>query len=430
MKTAKPTSAQTSAGSSYVTHVTISVHTGQGTFFVVTLNQGPPISLQQTNNPTFDDHLVTALVGKESPNIAADADFLKQLEDGGFIYPFHKTSRRFPTKANMTVKKSVNSMKMSRTEINVKSFVFSLESDADKTVDEWCKTLTDLIVPALKKQDAARLRVGTLKKVPEYSPFVPGNNISVLLSENEYAPLDYAITDMDVSKYFEWVAKCTDGLVAEDGSLLETVEGSAWQLTIYERIASLRTGFYTSWENHGYNQLPLVKYGFPFSPSKTNPQYVEIGRRVEALTHAFQNLTNNDDRQQSANTYASALVSSLTTVLRTANPDAMNMVTYIQIRDWRVEMLNSRYVNAVTEQLQAFDSELVKYQIAFKDDPIKTEHTETVDTSATDEQQLKPAATGGRKRNDTSPETEQDTGKETKKNKTNISRQVTMPPNK
>jgi hypothetical protein len=107
---------------------------------------------------------------------------------------------------------------LNQAEINVKAFVFVLNTVEEKSVDDWCKLLTDLIIPALQKQDSARMRAGILKNKPEYPPYIPGNNISVRLAADKYSPLDNAITDIDVSKYFEWIAKNIGEHINADGT--------------------------------------------------------------------------------------------------------------------------------------------------------------------------------------------------------------------
>jgi hypothetical protein len=405
IKLAKPTGAQAQASNSYVTHITISIHNMEGTFFVVTLNQGKPVSLSSVNKPTFDDHLSTALMGKVAKNIAPDHDLLQKLENEGFLYPFHNASRRFPNKDNMTVKKAVNSLRMNQAEINVKAFVFVLDTVEEKSVDDWCKLLTDAITPALQKQDTVRMRAGILKNKPEYSPYIPGNNISVRLAADKYSPLDNAITDIDVSKYFEWIAKNIGGHIKDDGSPVDTIEGGAWQVTIYERYEQLRDGFYTEWEETGFNTFPIITYGFPFS--QTTPMNT-VAKRIEVLINAFNALTD-DDGQNSSVTHAHALVSSFATLLRTSVPANVGMIAYVRIKEWRAAMDGKPYVNNVAEQLEMFDSEFAKYQLAYRDTSLKKEKEETVPTL--------PIA-------DTTAEPPK---KKPKKNERNVSRQVTLP---
>jgi hypothetical protein len=321
---------------------------------------------------------------------------------------------------------------MNQAEINVKAFVFVLQSEEEKSVEDWCKVLTDVITPALQKQDTARMRAGILKNKPEYSPYVANNNISVRLSENEYSPLDNSITDIDVSKYVEWFAKCCDGLVELDNSPIDTIEGSPWQLTIYERHADLREGFYTNWEESGFNTFPIVKYGFPFSEG--TPKYT-VTKRIDVLIGAFGNLTADDDNQHSSVTYAHALVSSFSTLLRTSLPGSMGMIDYGRIREWRADMVNKPYVNDVAEQLGSFDSEFAKYRLAFGDAPLKVEVNDTVPTLPIVEGHSEPptvtnaasAPTGTEKRviEPTLNDGDVENGK--KKAKKNISRKVTLP---
>jgi hypothetical protein len=432
VKLAKPTGAQAQATNSYVTHITISVHSKGGAFYVVTLNQGPPTGLTNINKPTFDDHLSTALIGKTAKNIVADAEFINKLEGEGFLYPFHNASRRFPNKTNVTVKKAVNTMRMNQAEINVKAFVFVLQSEEEKSVEDWCKILTDVITPALQKQDTARMRAGILKNKPEYSPYIANNNISVRLSENEYSPLDNSITDIDVSKYVEWFAKCCDGLVELDNSPIDTIEESPWQLTIYERHADLREGFYTNWEESGFNTFPIVKYGFPFCEG--TPKYT-VTKRIDVLIGAFNSLTPDDDNQHSSVTYAHALVSSFSTLLRTSLPGSMGMIDYVRIREWRAGVVNKPYVSDVVEELGSFDSEFAKYRVAFGDAPLKMEVNDTVPTLPIVEGHSEPttvtnaasAPTGTEKRviEQTLNDGDAENGK--KKAKKNISRKVTLP---
>jgi hypothetical protein len=78
-----------------------------------------------------------------------------------------------------------------------------------------------------------------------------------------------------------------------------------------------------------------------------------VAKRIDVLIAAFNALTDDDDNQNSSVTYAHALVSSLSTLLRTSVPANVGMVGYVRIRDWRVAMDTKPYVNTVAEQLEA-----------------------------------------------------------------------------
>jgi hypothetical protein len=312
--------------------------------------------------------------------------------------------------------------------------MFPLNTEEEKSVNDWCKLLTDVITPALQKQDTARMRAGILKNKPEYSPYVASNNISVRLSENKYSPLDNAITDIDVSKYFEWIAKCTGGHIREDGTPVDTIEGGAWQLTIYERYEKLRDGYYTEWEETGFNTFPIVTYGFPFS--QRTPMNT-VAKRIDLLIAAFNALTD-DDGQNSSVTFAHALVSSFATLLRTSVPANVGMIGYVRIKEWRVAMDGKTYVNNVAEQLEVFDSEFAKYQLANRDKPLKKEKEETVPALPNVETVVEPSAVAhavstsasAGKRDNESASTDGDNENAKKKTKKTMARQVTMPAKK
>jgi hypothetical protein len=276
------------------------------------------------------------------------------------------------------------------------------------------------------------MHAGILKNKPEYSPYIANNNISVRLSENEYSPLDNAITDIDVSKYVEWFAKCTNGLVKEDNSPVDTIEGSAWQLTIHERHPDLRDGLYTKWEESGFKTFPVVKYGYPFSE---NTPMNTVSKSIDVLIGAFNSVTADDDKQNSAVAYAPALVSSFCTLLLTSLPRSIGMISYARIREWCVAMDSKPYVNTIAEQLETFDSEFAKYQLAYGNAPLKKEENETVPTLRIVESQSEPpaitnaastpAATG--KRNNEPALSDGDNENTKKKTKPTISRQITLP---
>ena len=389
-KAPKPTTQQSTTAKSYTTHITFSVHTDGGAFFVVTLNTGPPVSLESLNTPTFDDHLATALIGKEKFNIQADAEFLEALETAGFVYPFHNTYRRYPNFQDVIVKKEIQGGKLNIDRIGVKCFVFSLEDDTEREVKEWCEILTHLITTALKKADAARLQRGILKNTPQYSVFVDANNISINLSDGSYAPLDYALTDSDSSRYFEWTAKCMDKLFDQHGCPLDTVVLGAWQLTIYERHEELRGGFFSNWENKGYNALPVRTYGFPFS-GLPNQKHL-VGERLRNLITTFSSLDVIDGSQKNVK-YAPFLVSSFLTLLQTTIPQAMTMSDYIQARCFKNETLpNSPHVVSFAQTLGEIDNEFQKYSLAFND----------VASVKVEEADLKPAAKNEAEKTNTS----------------------------
>jgi hypothetical protein len=309
--------------------------------------------------------LSTALIGKEKANKSPDNAFLTKLEEVGFLLPFHGTARRHPDGRNVTFKKPIKNSNSRLTEINVKSFVFSLESeDETKTVDEWCKELTDVIVSALKKQDETRAGP-PLRYPPKYSGYVPVNNLSKKLRDGSYSSLDNAITDFDVTRLFEWTAKGIDGILMPDGSPQDTIPGSAWQLTIYERLENLRSGFFTNWEETGFNFTPVRNYGFPLN-GKSNRPFVKD--RVLLLTSAWKNLDDVEGSQNNKEKYAPFLVSSFATLLRTTIPDSMTMIEYIQVKEFRASCLVSSIVHSLLSQLADFDKEFAKYALAFKDD--------------------------------------------------------------
>jgi hypothetical protein len=257
------------------------------------------------------------------------------------------------------------------------------------------------------------------------------NNISVRLAENKYSPLDNAITDIDVSKYFEWIAKCTGGHIRADGTPVDTIEGGAWQLTIYERYEKLRDGYYTEWEETGFNTFPIVTYGFPFS--QRTPMS-SVAKCIDLLITAFNALTD-DDGQNSSVTFAHALVSSFATLLRTSVPANVGMIAYVRIKEWHVAMDGKPYVNNVAEQLEVFDSEFAKYQLAYRDTPLKKEKEETVPTLPIVETNAEPpaimhaaptsAATG--KRDNESALTDGVNENTKKKAKSTVKRTVTLP---
>jgi hypothetical protein len=133
--------------------------------------------------------------------------------------------------------------------------------------------------------------------------------------------------------------------------------------------------------------------------------------------------------------FQTALVSSFSTLLRTSVPASIGMIGYACIREWRAAISNKSYVETLVGQLETFDSEFAKYQLAIGDAPLKMEENETVTTSLIVEGQLEsagvkskdsmPAGTG--KRDNESALSDGDTNNGKKKSKKNISRQVTLP---
>jgi hypothetical protein len=160
-----------------------------------------------------------------------------------------------------------------------------------------------------------------------------------------------------------------------------------------------------------------------------------VAKRIEALIAAFNDLTADDDNQQSSVTYAHALVSSFSTLLRTSVPGSLGMIGYICIREWRVTMDSKPYVNTVAEQLKTFDSEFAKYQLANGDAALKKEEKETVPTLPIAETHAEPpaithaastsAATG--KRDNESALTDGVNENAKKKAKPTIKRTITLP---
>jgi hypothetical protein len=176
----------------------------------------------------------------------------------------------------------------------------------------------------------------------------------------------------------------------------------------------------------------MFKYGYPFSERSLKSA---VAKRIDVLIGAFSNLTADDDKQNNAATYAPALVSSFSMLLRTSVPANIGMIGYACIREWRAAIGNKSYVETVVGQLETFDSEFAKYQLAFGDAPLKMEENETVTTSPNVEGQLgssgvkskdsTPAGTG--KHDNESALSDGDTDNGKKKAKKTISRQITLP---
>jgi hypothetical protein len=110
------------------------------------------------------------------------------------------------------------------------------------------------------------------------------------------------------------------------------------------------------------------------------------------------------------------------------------MIAYIRIRDWRVAMDTKPYVNTVAEQLEVFDSEFAKYQLANRDKPLKKEKEETVPALPNVETVVEPSAiahaastsASAGKRDNESASTDGDN----ENAKKTMARQVTMPAKK
>jgi hypothetical protein len=47
------------------------------------------------------------------------------------------------------------------------------------------------------------------------------------------------------------------------------------------------------------------------------------------------------------------------------------MIGYARVREWRVAMDSKPYANTVAEQLKTFDSEFAKYQLAYRNAPLR-----------------------------------------------------------
>jgi hypothetical protein len=114
------------------------------------------------------------------------------------------------------------------------------------------------------------------------------------------------------------------------------------------------------------------------------------------------------------------------------------MIAYIRIKEWRAAMDGKPYVNNVAEQLEMFDSEFAKYQLAFRDTPLKKEKEESVPTLPIVNTTAEPpaithaastSATAGKRDNESASTdgVNENTKKKPKKNEKNVSRQVTLP---
>jgi hypothetical protein len=98
--------------------------------------------------------------------------------------------------------------------------------------------------------------------------------------------------------------------------------------------------------------------------------------------------------------FQTALVSSFSTLLQTSVPASIGMIGYARIREWRAAISNKSYVETLVGQLETFNSEFAKYQLAIGDAPLKMEENETVTTSLIVEGQLESA---GVKSKDSTP---------------------------
>jgi hypothetical protein len=123
------------------------------------------------------------------------------------------------------------------------------------------------------------------------------------------------------------------------------------------------------------------------------------------------------------------------TLLRTSVPANVGMIAYVRIKEWRAAMDGKPDVKNVAEQLEMFDSEFAKYQLAFRDTSIKKEKEETVptlpivDTTAELPAITHAASTSAApgKRDNESASTDGVNENAKKKAKQTISRQITLP---
>jgi hypothetical protein len=314
------------------------------------------MGMEYQNNPDYDDHLNTLLHGKASANKVPDEEFVQQLEDSGFVKPFSGTLRRMPNARDETFKKDAGMLG----KISVKSFVFSDEGeDDDKSVEDKCQKLADVIISKLKEVDAQNTK---LKNPNEYKLFIMSK-----LENDKYVPLDWTLTDRDVSKHLEWTVKCIEDLVDENDVHQTTSSNSPWQATIWERLETVRGGFYTNWPNTGFNEVPVSLYGFPLAGTDDEKQKKCVSLRIDNLTCAFANMTNNDNLQTSGEKFAPLLVKSFSTLLETSCPSALSQQQYEKIKGFRKNLNSCTYFELMENEIKQFDEKLSRYALAFGD---------------------------------------------------------------
>ena len=333
-------------------------------FFVVNFAEGPP-NADGTWKPAFDDHLSTALGGKPKFQIKPDDKLYDDLEKAGFSYPFHGNYCRQKGPWDKAFTKDVSKSDLEKNEIAVQSFVFSLESEEEKTIDEWCAILQDVILPVCRQEDAKRIRRGILKNVPQYADYGPENNLSSDLVDGKYPALDHGILDKGVGIFLEWTAKLADGLLDEENEIIPTVPNSPWLATVFQRHEELRDMFFTDFpERVGYAKTAMVNFGFPFNGTATKAQRTYCKERVDRIIKAFGALTEDDHPQTSGAKFANPLLRSLTTMLVSTVPGNVAKETMIEINSFRVNLHRCDFHLDKTV-LANLDSIIAKYNYPF-----------------------------------------------------------------
>ena len=410
----------------YTVHLLFRVYSDDGLFFVVNFAEGQP-NPDGTWKPSFDDHLSTALSGKERYGIQPDKKLYQALDKAGFSYPFHGNLCRSPEAGpdDYAVTKDVSSTKLNANEIPVQSFVFSLESNEEKSINDWCKILQDIIVPVCKKADDERIKSTALKNRPKYAPFHSEHNLGSELIDDKFRALDNGILDRNVKVYYHWTAKLVDNIVNENGDVTEPVSNSPWAATIYERHENLRSMFYTNWEKTGYNKLAVVEFGFPLNGKENYAQRCYCSQRVEHIQKAFGALTEDDHPETSGSLFAVPLVKSMITLLGSTVPQNMDKRTFTRLQSFR-SGLNSCEFDISVELLQQFDAAMQGYEFAGKVQYVGYKTETTALTSDEEQEHQGLIGSGKRPLGRISPEGEGDGKKSNNKKKKPFVRAATV----